>query len=66
MFLIRWLLKAIGIFLIAVAWLAYFGLWENIGSFSLDFIEGSLAWAIGLTIAGVFLTWGFGLLPRSR
>jgi hypothetical protein len=54
-FLISWVLKAIGVFFIVVAWLAYFEIWKNIGSFSLDFIHNNLGAAIGLTIGGAFL-----------
>ena len=54
-FLISWILRAVGILFIAAAWLAYFGLWENIGTFSLGFIHDNLATAIGLTLAGAFL-----------
>jgi hypothetical protein len=51
--LISWILRAFGIFVIIVAWLAYFGLWEQIGSFSLEFINEELTMAISLTIGGV-------------
>lgn len=50
---ISWILRAFGIFVIIVAWLAYMGLWEKIGSLSLDFINENLTMAISLTIGGV-------------
>jgi hypothetical protein len=50
---INWVLKAFGVLVIAVAWLAYFGLWEKIGSLSVDFINENLTMAIALTIGGV-------------
>jgi hypothetical protein len=50
---LSWILRAFGIFVIIVAWLAYIGLWEKIGSLSLDFINENLTMAIALTIAGV-------------
>jgi hypothetical protein len=54
-FLISWVLRAVGVLFILVAWLAYFGLWEKIGNFSLDFIYENLGVAIGLTFAGAFI-----------
>lgn len=50
---ISWILRAFGIVVIVVAWLAYFGLWEKIGSLSLDFVHEELTMAIALTIGGV-------------
>jgi uncharacterized membrane protein (Fun14 family) len=50
---INWVLKAFGMFVIVVAWLAYFGLWEKMGSLSLDFVNEELTMAIALTIGGV-------------
>jgi hypothetical protein len=50
---LSWILRAFGVMLIIVAWLAYPGLWEKIGSLSLDFINENLTMAIVLTIAGV-------------
>jgi hypothetical protein len=46
-------LKAFGIFVIIVAWFAYFGFWEKIGGLSLEFINEDLTMAIALTIGGV-------------
>ena len=54
-FLISWFLKAVGVLFIVVAWLGYFGIWENIGSFSLDFLHESLPTAIGFTLGGAFI-----------
>jgi hypothetical protein len=54
-FFIRWIFRAVGILFIAAAWLGYFGIWEGIGGFSFDFIDGNMGAAIGLTIAGIFL-----------
>jgi hypothetical protein len=54
-FFVGWVLRVAGILVIAAAWLGYFGLWKNIGSFSLNFITKNLAVPIGLTIAGIFL-----------
>ena len=54
-FLISWVLRVIGVLFILVAWLAYFGLWGKIGSFSLAFINDNLGVAIGLTFAGAFI-----------
>jgi hypothetical protein len=53
--LINWVLKAFGVFVIVVAWFAYFGVWEKIGGLSLDFIHDELTMAISLTIGGVAL-----------
>jgi uncharacterized membrane protein (Fun14 family) len=50
---ISWILRAFGIFVIVVAWFAYFGFWEQIGSLSLEFINEDLTMAIALTIGGV-------------
>ena len=50
---ISWILRAFGVFVIVVAWLAYLGLWEKIGSLPLDFIHENLTMAISLTIGGV-------------
>jgi hypothetical protein len=50
---IGWILRAFGIFVIVVAWFAYFGFWEKIGSLSLDYINENLTLAIALTIGGV-------------
>jgi hypothetical protein len=52
---INWVLKAFGIFVILVAWFAYFGFWEKIGSLSLDFVHENLTMAIALAIGGVAL-----------
>jgi hypothetical protein len=51
--LINWILKAFGIFVIVVAWFAYFGFWEKIGSLSFDFIHENLTMAIALAIGGI-------------
>lgn len=50
-----WVLRALSIAVIVIAWLAYLGFWTKIGEFSLGFIRGSLPWAIGLTVGGLIL-----------
>jgi uncharacterized membrane protein YczE len=52
---ISWILRAFGILVIVVAWFAYFGFWEKVGSLSFDFIHENLTMAIALTIGGVAL-----------
>lgn len=53
--LVNLFLKAVGVLLIVVAWFGYFGLWEEIGSLSLDFLHESLPTAIGFTLGGAFI-----------
>lgn len=53
--LASWFLKVLGPTVIVITWLAFLGLWRKIGDFSLTFIQGSLAWAIGLTAIGLIL-----------
>ncbi|MGD9116340.1 MAG: hypothetical protein PVJ61_04070 [Dehalococcoidia bacterium] len=50
--IVSWVLRAFGVFVIAVSWLAYLGILENIGSLSLDFISEDLTMAIALTVGG--------------
>ena len=57
-------LKAVGVLLIVVAWLGYFGIWEEISSFSLDFLHSSLPTAIGFTLGGVFILAFSGSIAR--
>jgi hypothetical protein len=60
---ISWILRAFGVFVIIVAWFAYLGLWEKIGSLSLDFINENLTMAIVLTIGGVaFIAFGSSIV----
>lgn len=53
--LVNWLFKAMGFFVIAASWLAFFGLWEKIGSLSLDFVNNDMTMTIALTVGGVAL-----------
>ena len=62
-----WVLRVFSIAVIVIAWLAFLGFWTKIGEFSLAFIQGSLSWAIGLTVGGfILLALGIVMSPSSR
>ena len=54
--LLGWILFPLGIAIIVGAWLGYGGFWVDAGIKWLDFLNGSLAWAIGLTFVGGFVS----------
>jgi hypothetical protein len=49
----------IGALLMAIAWLGWAGYWHKFLFVSLQPLETSMSWVIGLTVAG-FLVWLFG------
>ena len=56
----------VGALLIAIAWLGWSGIWQKFLFISLEPLQTSLEWVIGLTVAG-FLVWLFGgILLRVR
>lgn len=52
--LLGWILFPFGIAIILGAWLGYLGFWGDAGVNWLDFISGSLFWAILFTLVGGF------------
>jgi hypothetical protein len=56
----------VGGLLMAIAWLGWAGYWHKFLFISLEPLQTSLEWVIGLTVAG-FLIWLFGgILLRVR
>lgn len=54
--LIGWLLFPLGIAIVVCAWLGWGGLWIDMGIKWLNFLNGSLGWAIALSVIGGFVT----------
>jgi uncharacterized membrane protein len=50
---LSWVVNFAALSFIGIVWCAYFGWLTNIRTWSLEFIDGSLPWAIGLTVAGI-------------
>ena len=64
--LIGWLLFPSGIAIVLFAWLGYFGMGVDAGIQWLVFLNGSLAWAIILTLIGGFVTALSLVMARQR
>lgn len=57
----------VGGLLIAIAWFGWSGIWEKFLFISLEPLQGSTQWLIGLTLGGIFvLALGGILLKVSR
>ena len=64
--LIGWILFPLGLLIIFGAWLGYGGFWVAAGVGWLDFLNGSLVWAIVLSLMGGFITALSVVMARSR
>ena len=54
--LLGWIAMPLGIVIIVAAWLGYGGIGVEEGMAWLKFLDGSLPWAIGVTVVGGFVT----------
>jgi hypothetical protein len=52
-FFLSWVVNFAAVSFVVIVWCAYFGWLTTIRTWSLEFIDGSLVWAIGLTVAGI-------------